>query len=250
MLLLQSRHTFFLGLVVRRIIDGRGAGLFAHSNLWAENTATTADEQNRLVVFNTTSFYAHNEYEFGSWRSKPERFTTEYIQEHRKYFGCLRRNLMTETHQRFNPDNAERLPWTFFLGLAVRRSIDVFGLGAGLFARAQKILLPQVTNKFGSWFLVLPHSMPTTSTSLAPGGNPERFTKEYIQEYRKHFGMASQPEEDFDDRNRLDSVSTPRNFIATLKRRQFVLFVGGECSRLRTPFVVLKILRLRYQRER
>ncbi|KAF4925811.1 Ketosamine-3-kinase [Colletotrichum viniferum] len=49
-----------------------------HGDLWYGNTSIDEDT-GKGIVYDPASFWAHNEYELGSWRPKRNRFTQEYF---------------------------------------------------------------------------------------------------------------------------------------------------------------------------
>lgn len=57
-----------------------------HGDLWDENTATDA-VTGEPFVFDAGSFYAHNEYEFGSWRPPRHRLSNKtYIESYKRIY--------------------------------------------------------------------------------------------------------------------------------------------------------------------
>lgn len=57
-----------------------------HGNLWEENTATDI-ETGEPFLFDGSSFYAHNEYELGNWRSPKHRLRSKtYLRSYKQYF--------------------------------------------------------------------------------------------------------------------------------------------------------------------
>lgn len=52
-----------------------------HGNLWDENTGVNV-ETGDPVIFDASSFYAHNEYELGMWRREIIRFNQPYIRQY------------------------------------------------------------------------------------------------------------------------------------------------------------------------
>lgn len=57
-----------------------------HGDLWDENTATDMDT-GEPFIFDAGSFYAHNEYELGNWRSARHRLSDKmYVRNYKRNF--------------------------------------------------------------------------------------------------------------------------------------------------------------------
>ncbi|KAI1314240.1 Fructosamine kinase-domain-containing protein [Xylaria venustula] len=57
-----------------------------HGNLWDENTATDMDT-GEPFIFDGSSFYGHNEYEIGNWRSARHRLSDKlYVKNYKRHF--------------------------------------------------------------------------------------------------------------------------------------------------------------------
>ncbi|KAF2652417.1 hypothetical protein K491DRAFT_706427 [Lophiostoma macrostomum CBS 122681] len=57
-----------------------------HGDLWDENTATDA-ETGEPFIFDAGSFYAHNEYDIGNWRSARHRLSNRvYVDNYKKHY--------------------------------------------------------------------------------------------------------------------------------------------------------------------
>jgi fructosamine-3-kinase len=67
--------------------DGRSIKpCLVHGDLWDENTATDVDT-GEPFIFDTGSFYAHNEYEIGNWRAARHRLSNPvYVREYKRNF--------------------------------------------------------------------------------------------------------------------------------------------------------------------
>ncbi|KAK4142025.1 Fructosamine kinase-domain-containing protein [Dichotomopilus funicola] len=51
-----------------------------HGNLWCGNAAIIDDETEEGIIFDPSSFWAHNEYELGNWRPVRNKFTRRYFE--------------------------------------------------------------------------------------------------------------------------------------------------------------------------
>ena len=90
--ILDKYRDKFLNVVIPRLLlpletDGNSIKpCLIHGDLWFGNTATTADKQNRPMIFDAAAFYAHNEYELGNWRPMRNKFTKAHFREYHKHF--------------------------------------------------------------------------------------------------------------------------------------------------------------------
>lgn len=50
-----------------------------HGDLWYSNAAITDKDTKDGIVFDPSSFWGHNEYEYGNWRPERNKFTPEYF---------------------------------------------------------------------------------------------------------------------------------------------------------------------------
>ncbi|KAI1358494.1 Fructosamine kinase-domain-containing protein [Xylaria arbuscula] len=50
-----------------------------HGDLWCGNAAITDEDTEDGIVFDPSSFWAHNEYELGNWRPERNKFTRKYF---------------------------------------------------------------------------------------------------------------------------------------------------------------------------
>lgn len=82
----------FLDIVIPRLLlpletDGNSIEpCLVHGDLWFGNTATSAEGNNRPMIFDPAAFYAHNEYELGNWRPNRNRFTQMHFREYQNRF--------------------------------------------------------------------------------------------------------------------------------------------------------------------
>lgn len=67
--------------------DGRSIKpCLVHGNIWDGNTATDM-ESGEPFIFDGSAFYAHNEYEFGNWRTPRHRLSSKtYIRAYKRHF--------------------------------------------------------------------------------------------------------------------------------------------------------------------
>ncbi|KAI8628818.1 Fructosamine kinase-domain-containing protein [Xylariaceae sp. FL1651] len=57
-----------------------------HGDLWCGNAAITNEESEEGIVFDPSSFWAHNEYELGNWRPARNKFTRKYFNAYHSHF--------------------------------------------------------------------------------------------------------------------------------------------------------------------
>ncbi|KAI0870235.1 Fructosamine kinase-domain-containing protein [Hypoxylon argillaceum] len=50
-----------------------------HGDLWCGNAAIADEDTEEGIVFDPSSFWGHNEYEFGNWRPERNKFTRKYF---------------------------------------------------------------------------------------------------------------------------------------------------------------------------
>ncbi|KAL7938000.1 Fructosamine kinase domain-containing protein [Trichoderma chlorosporum] len=58
-----------------------------HGDLWHGNTGIVSGEIDSSIIYDPSSFWAHNEYELGNWRPRRNRFSKTYFEE---YFSFIR----------------------------------------------------------------------------------------------------------------------------------------------------------------
>ncbi|EHK41997.1 hypothetical protein TRIATDRAFT_278299 [Trichoderma atroviride IMI 206040] len=56
-----------------------------HGDLWCGNTGIVHDPTTRGIVYDPSSFWAHNEYELGNWLPTRNEFTLEHFQAYRSH---------------------------------------------------------------------------------------------------------------------------------------------------------------------
>ncbi|KAK0652529.1 Fructosamine/Ketosamine-3-kinase [Cercophora newfieldiana] len=56
-----------------------------HGDLWCGNAAIIDEDTEEGIVFDPSSFWAHNEYELGNWRPERNRFTSLYFQTYHSH---------------------------------------------------------------------------------------------------------------------------------------------------------------------
>ena len=88
---LESLRTPLYEKVIPRLLRPLETGgrsiepALVHADLWYANASTDL-ATNEPIVFNACCFYAHNEYELGTWRPVRYRFGEPYREAYHKYF--------------------------------------------------------------------------------------------------------------------------------------------------------------------
>ncbi|KAI1328532.1 Fructosamine kinase-domain-containing protein [Xylariaceae sp. FL0255] len=57
-----------------------------HGDLWCGNAAITDEDTEDGIVFDPSSFWAHNEYELGNWRPSRNKFNRKYFNAYHSHF--------------------------------------------------------------------------------------------------------------------------------------------------------------------
>ncbi|KAI0529858.1 Fructosamine kinase-domain-containing protein [Xylaria digitata] len=99
-----------------------------HGDLWCGNAAITDEDTEEGIVFDPSSFWGHNEYEFGNWRPERNKFT-------RKYFNAYHSHIPKSAPE---DDYDDRTPST---------QCKRFNLNAATLFPSQKVYLDMVIDE-------------------------------------------------------------------------------------------------------